>query len=234
MRKILFFLGLYLLFMSNVIFAQIAGENLPYIPAYKEQIAYFQELITGGQYAEPSPFIKGDPFHYSRQFERGSLRINGITYPDVPLLYDSFRDQLVTFHPIFNQKILIKPEKIDGFTLANGQQFRHFSGNEGYLRDGNGIYQVIGEGKAFALAKRIKTTKALRELSRFNEEYLEKVEFFIRKDGAFFPVKNAANAYLAMGLDSKILKKAVRSKGLSFKQNPDGFLNFLVSYSGQE
>lgn len=234
MRKILFFLGLHLLFMSNVIFAQVAGENLPYIPAYKEQIAYFQELITGGQYEEPSPFIKGDPFHYSRQFERGSLRINGITYPDVPLMYDSYRDQLVTFHPIFNQKILIKPEKIDGFTLANRQQFRHFPGNESYLRHGNGIYQVLGEGKAIALAKRYKTTKALRELSRFNEEYLEKVEFFIVKEGVFFPVKNASNAYLALGLDPKILKKVAKSKGLSFKQNPDGFLNFLVSYSGEE
>ena len=234
MRKILFFLGLHLLFMSNVIFAQVAGENLPYIPAYKEQIAYFQELITGGQYEEPSPFIKGDPFHYSRQFERGSLRINGITYPDVPLMYDSYRDQLVTFHPIFNQKILIKPEKIDGFTLANRQQFRYFPGNESYLRHGNGIYQVLGEGKAIALAKRYKTTKALRELSRFNEEYLEKVEFFICKEGVFYSVKNASNAYLSLGLDPKTLKKVVKSKGLSFKQNPDGFLNFLVSYSGEE
>jgi hypothetical protein len=234
MRKILFFLGLHLFFMSNVIFAQIAGENLPYISAYKEQIAYFQELITGGQYDEPSPFIKGDPFHFSRQFERGSLRINGITYPDVPLLYDTYRDQLVTFHPIFNQKILIKPEKIDGFTLSNGHKFRHFAGNESYLRHGNGIYQVIVEGKAIALAKRYKTTKALRELSRFNEEYLEKVEFFIRKEGVFFPIKNASSAYLALDLDPKTLKKVIKSKGLSFKQNPEDFLNVLVSYSGEE
>jgi hypothetical protein len=232
MRKILFFLSSAFFFLSNGISAQIAGENLPYIPAYREQIPYFQELITGGQYAEPSSLIKGDPFYYSRQFERGTLQINTITYPDVPLVYDCYRDQLVTFHPIFNQKILIKPEKIDGFILSNGQKFRHFFGNESYLRNANGIYQVLGEGKAFALAKRYKTTKSLREMSRFDEEYLEKVDYFILTDGIFTEVKKASDAFKVMDLDPKILKKVLKSKSLQFGQNPDGFLNFLVTYPG--
>lgn len=230
MRKILFFLSSAFFFLSNGVHAQVAGENLAYIPAYQDQIPYFQELITGGQYAEPSQLIKGDPFYTSRQFEKGTLRINGITYPEVPLLYDCFRDQLVTFHPIFNQKILIKPEKIDGFALSNGQLFRHFGGNESYFRHGNGIYQVVGEGKALALAKRYKTTKPLRELSRYDEEYLEKSEFFLLKEGVFFPIKRASDAYLVLGLEPKVLKKEVKSKGLPFKQNPEGFLNFLVSH----
>lgn len=230
MRKIVFFLSSVFFFLSNGISAQIAGENLPYIPAYRDQIPYFQELITGGQYAEPSSLIKGDPYYDSRQFERGTLRINGITYPEVPLVYDCYRDQLVTFHPIFNQKILIKPEKIDGFSLSNGQLFKHFSGNDSYLRHGNGIYQVVGEGKAFALAKRYKTTKALREMSRFDEEYLDKVEFFILKDGVFTEVKKASDAYFTLGLEPKVIKKELKAKGLQFKPNPEGFLRFLVSH----
>lgn len=230
MRKILFFLSSAFFFMSNGLSAQVAGENLPYIPEYREQIPYFQELITGGQYAEPSSLIKGDPYYASRQFERGTLKINGITYPEVPLIYDCYRDQLVTFHPIFNQKILIKPEKIDGFSLSNGQMFRHFSGNESYYRHGNGIYQVVGEGKAFALAKRYKTTKALRELSRFDEEYLEKGEFFILKDNVFTSVKRPSDAYMALGLEPKVFKKELKAKGIQFKQNPEGFLSYLVSH----
>ena len=234
MRKILFFLCTSLFFVSNTLFSQIAGEKLLYISEYRDQIAYFQELITGGQYAEPSPLIKGDPFYYSRYFESGSLRINGITYPSVPLMYDSYRDQLVTFHPIFNQKILIKPEKIDGFLLANGEEFRYFPGNESYFRNVNGIYQVIGTGKAIALAKRYKTTKSLREMSRFDEEYLEKVEFFIFHESVFFPVKKASDGYLALGFEPKVIKKEIKSKALSFKQNPESFLNFLVSYTGED
>jgi hypothetical protein len=232
MRKIVFFLSSAFFFLNNGISAQVVGENLPYIPAYREQIPYFQELITGGQYAEPSSLIKGDPFHFSRQFEKGILSINGITYPEVPLVYDSYRDQLVTFHPIFNQKILIKPDKIDGFSLANGQVFRHFFGNETYFRNGNGIYQVVGEGQAFALAKRYKTTKSLRELSRYDEEYVEKVDYFVLTNGMYTEVKKASDAYEALSLDPKVLKKEIKSRGLQFKQNPESFLNFLVTYQG--
>jgi hypothetical protein len=149
-------------------------------------------------------------------------------------MYDTYRDQLVTFHPIFNQKILIKPEKVDGFILANGEEFRYFAGNESYFRHSNGIYQVIGAGKAIALAKRNKTTKSLREMSRFDEEYSEKVEFFILRESVFFPVKKASDVYLALGLEPKAIKKEIKSKALSFKQNPDSFLSFLVSYTGED
>lgn len=231
MRKIQFLFFSTFLFLPVLDFAQVVRADLPYLSAYREEISYFQELITGGQYAEPSLFIKGDPYHISRQFERGTLRINGITYPDVPLLYDSYQDQLLTFHPIFNQKILIKPEKIDGFVLGNGDHFRFFTGNESYPHHGNGIYQVLEEKKTIALSKPYKTTKALREISRFQEEYLEKVDYFLYQEGGFHPIKKASDAYVVLGLDQKIGKKEVKSKGLSFKKSPPAFLKFIVSYS---
>ena len=177
MRTILFLVALVL--FKQEASAQVAGKDLPFLSAYQEEIPYFQELITGGQYAAPSSLIKGDPYFVTRQFEAGTLRINGISYPQVPLIYDIFRDQLVTFHPIFNQKILIKPEKIDGFEWSDGKLFRFFPGNESFLHHGNGIYQVLGQGKAIALAKRYKTTRSLRDISRYNAEYVEKKDYFL-------------------------------------------------------
>lgn len=230
MQKILFFLFTTGFFVSSG-FGQVAGENLAYLSEYREALPYFQELITGGQYAEASKLIQGDPFYYSRQFENGSLSINGIVYPAVPLLYDSYRDQLVTFHPIFNQKILIKPEKVDGFVLANGDRFRFFPDNSSYLRDQNGIYQILGEGEYLALAKRYKTTKSNREMSRFTDVYLEKSDFFLWNSGVFYPVSKGKEAVEILGLDPKETKKLLRSRGLNFKQNPEAFLRFLVDQS---
>lgn len=218
-----------LLFLQEVN-AQVVGEDLPFLSAYQQELPYFQELITGGQYAAPSPRIKGDPYFSSRQFEEGILRINGITYPQVPLIYDTYRDQLVTFHPIFNQKILIKPEKIDGFTLSGGQLFRFFAGNESFLHHGNGIYQVLGQGNAIALAKHYKTTKESREQARYDSEYVEKAAYFIWKVGAFASIKNAGQAIATLGLDSKVLKRELKAKGLQFKKSPEAYLQFLVTY----
>jgi hypothetical protein len=228
MRTILFLVALVL--FKQEASAQVAGKDLPFLSAYQEEIPYFQELITGGQYAAPSARIKGDPYFVTRQFEAGTLRINGITYPQVPLIYDTYRDQLITFHPIFNQKILIKPEKIDGFTLSEGQLFRFFEGNESFLHRGNGIYQVLGQGNAIALAKRYKTTKESRDQARYDSEYVEKTTYFIWEEGRFSSIKNSAQAIASLGLDAKVLKRELKAKGLQFKKSPETFLKFLVTY----
>ena len=228
MQKLLLFLFTTGIFVNNGM-GQVAGENLAYLPEYKEQLPYFQELITGGQYAEASRLIEGNPYFGSRQFENGMLTINGIVYPEVPLLYDSYLDQVVTFHPIFNQKILIKPEKIDGFMLSNGSSFRFFSENVDYPRNQNGIYEVLGEGRFSALAKRYKTTKELREMSQYDAVFLEKSDFFLYQAGKFYPVTSAKQAIDVLGLDPKSTKKQLRAAGLNFKQSPEKYLHFLVT-----
>jgi hypothetical protein len=215
-------------------FAQVAGDNLAYLSEYKEQLPYFQELITGGQYAEASKLIQGDPYFASRQFEKGTLKINGISYPGVPLLYDCYLDQLVTFHPVFNQKILIKPEKIDGFALSNGAMFRFLKGNSDYLRNSNGIYQILGEGDFTALAKRYKTTKPTRELSQFDEIFVEKSDFFLWSEGVFYPVSKGNQAIEILNLRPKETKKQLRSNNLNFRQNPENYLRFLVSQPSEK
>lgn len=230
MQKIIFFLFIACSFVSNG-YSQVAGDNLAYLPEYQAQLPYFQELITGGQYAEASRLIQGNPYFGSRQFENGTLTINGIVYPEVPLLYDSYLDQVVTFHPIFNQKILIKPEKIDGFVLSNGSSFRFIPGNSDFIHNQNGIYEVLGSGEFTALAKRYKSTKSLREMSQYDAVFLEKVAFFLWKNETFYPVSKANQAIAILGLNPKETKKQLRAAGLNFRQNPEGFLQFLVTNS---
>jgi hypothetical protein len=220
-------------FISNVAVAQVVGENLAFLQEYREQLPYFQELITGGQYQEPSRLIEGDPYYFSRKFENGSLTINGITYPEVPLLYDVYRDQVITFHPVFNQKILIKPEKIGGFQLASGTQFRYIPGNENHLRNGNGIYEILGEGEYWALAKRYKTTKPKREISQYDQIYLEKTDYYLLKDGKFLPVSRESSVLAALGLKKKQVRKQLKERGLNFRQNPDAYLHYIVNASPQ-
>lgn len=234
MRKIVFFIFLVSQFLNSVAFCQLAGTNQPFLEKYHEQLPYFQELITGGQYAEASRLIQGDPYRYSRQFEEGSLKINGVYYPGVPLLYDVFRDQVVTFHPIFNQKILIKPEKIESFSLANGERYQYVPGNSSYLHQGNGIYKLLTDGEVLALVKHYKTTKELRELSRFDQEYVEKTDYFIYRNDTFYGISRAKDAYLALEVEPKVIKKKVKEAGANFRQNPEKFLQVLIQLTQAE
>ena len=111
-----------------------------------------------------------------------------------------------------------------------GKLFRFFPGNESFLHRGNGIYQVLGQGNAIALVKRYKTTRSLRDIARYNSEYVEKKDYFLWKDGAFFPINKSSQAIFALQLNAKALKKELKGKGLKFNKDPEAYLNYLVAY----
>ncbi|WP_268034238.1 hypothetical protein [Algoriphagus sp. PAP.12] len=227
MKEIKFFI-LFLVFASSAR-AQVASDSLKYLASYKQEIPYFQELITGGQYAEAPKTIEGHPFYFSRQFENGSLQINGITYPQVPLMYDSYRDQVLTFHPIYNQKILINPEKVDQFRLANGDRFQFFEGNQGFLYHLNGLYKVLNEGEVLALVKEYKTTKDKNDISKYTDVFIEKTEYFLWRDGEFFRVNRTRQIPEILKVNKKELKKRMKKQGVRFKSEPEEYLSIAIS-----
>ncbi|MDF2158683.1 hypothetical protein [Algoriphagus sp. CAU 1675] len=230
MQKIKFLTAIASLFVWTAN-AQVLNEDADLLASYKSEIPYFQELITGGQYEEAPKNIEGHPFYFSRQFENGNLRINGVTYSDVPLMYDEFRDQVLTFHPIQKQKLLINPEKVEAFRLANGEEFRFFEGNENYYYNGNGLYQVLNKKAILVLVKHYKTTKAKQEVGRFTDEFIEKEARFLWKEGQFYSISKAYQVAPILGLEKKILKKKMKAMGLRFKGDPDKYLLEAVDFA---
>jgi hypothetical protein len=59
---------------------------------------------------------------------------------------------------------------------------------------------------------------------------VEKKDYFLWKEGAFFPIKKSSQAFTALQLNTKVLKKELKRKGLQFNKAPEAFLNYLVSY----
>ena len=222
------------MFFVTLTNAQIVGGDLTYLASYKAELPYFQELITGGQYVEARKTIEGNPFYFSRQFGDGSLMINGITYPGVPLMYDIYKDQVITFHPIYNQRILINPDKIDEFYLSNGERFKYFEGNESYSNNSNGLYQVLNEGANLVLVKRFKTTKSNRDISIYTDEFVEKKDFFIQKSGVFTQINKSSQAFEVLGLEKKIAKKYLKERKIRFQDTPEKYLTTLVEFASQE
>lgn len=214
--------------------AQIVGGDVTYLSSYKKELPYFQELITGGQYVESPKSIEGHPFYFSRQFGDGSLTINGITYPEVPLMYDVYKDQVITFHPIYNQRILINPDKIDEFSLSNGERFKYIEGNESYSNNSNGLYQILNEGENLVLVKRLKTTKSNRDISIYTDEFVEKKHFFIWKSGVFIPINKSKQAIEVLSLDKKVVKKYLKESRIRFQDSPEKYLITLVELADQK
>lgn len=176
---------------------------------YKNQLPYFQELISGGQYADLPRNIDGDPYYKSRNFDYGVLKINGIDYQEVPLLYDSYKDYLVTFHPIFNQKILMKSEKIDEFVLFGEDQFQVFGENKGYPHHGNGFYRVLSDGDVKVLVKYYKELKVSKDMTTYLKHMVSYEDYFLWFEGDFVKINRKKEAIQALGLEKKAVKRAL-------------------------
>ncbi len=209
-------------------YAQVETANSTYLALYKYQLPFFQELITGGLYSEASSSFEGHPFYNGRTFEQGTLSINQITYTEVPLLYDTRSDLVVTFHPVHSQKILIKSGKVDQFQLADGSTFRNFKRGDSYLYHRNGFYKVAYDKEIKVLVKHYKTVAKANEIGKKAYRYVSDQDYFLYHEGEFAPIKRKKQAAESLGLSKKEARVFMRGKGIVFKESPEKYLVELV------
>jgi hypothetical protein len=228
MLKISFFLSVLLIFGWSANAQEVSASD-SYLSLYQKQLPFFQELISGGLYADSPRYFDGHPFFQTRVFGNGVLRINEVSYEGVPLLYDSQADWVVTFQPIHNQKILIKSEKVKKFELQNGSEFRNFKGNESYTHHRNGFYEIILDGDIKVLIKHYKELKPVKELGEYTKEFVSYQDFFYWYDGRFESVSRKLQAINLLGLDKKVAKKSLKASRLDFKRNMEQSLAILAN-----
>lgn len=202
--------------------------------AYQSNIPLHQEIVSGGYYVDPPQNIEGYPYFKSKNFEYGSLTINGLTYENVPLLYNIYSDEVVTFHPVHKQKTLIKTEKIDGFILPDEIRFVRIMENPEYSHHGKGFYELVEEGEeANLLCKHFKTTKAKREMTQYSSIFLEKSDFLIQKGDQIIQVKNKGQAIDFLSLEKKLINQSAKEKSLNYRNDRRRYLSFLVEFYNQ-
>lgn len=228
MKKVSFFLCFLAFSFSPDLFGQEQEISPTLLAMYQEQLPFFQELITGGQYADPPVNYLGSPFFDVKVFQSGKIQVNGNTYSKVSLLYDTWLDEVITFHPIYNQKILIKAEKIEGFTLVDNSVFRKFSGNPNYGKHNHGFYQVISDGEIKLLKKHYCTVESVKESGLITREYIREQDFFFWFEGDFLKANKKKEAIEGLGLSKKAVAEHLGGKDLYQKNDPQVFLLRLL------
>src|SRR5690606_34348678 len=138
MKGAVIFLFLFICSFSQDAFCQEENVNPQLLAWYKQTLPFFQDVITGPQYADAPAGYQGSPFYGSGTIGNGQIWINGLGYDETPLLYDVWLDEVLTIHPRYNQKTMIKAEKIEKFILADGALFLRYLANPGYSRHNHG------------------------------------------------------------------------------------------------
>ncbi len=227
---------LLLIFIFQFSIVSLAQSGLNYEDLYLKNIPLFQDIVSGGYYVDPPKEIEGHPHLESRNLETGKLTINGITYNGVPLSYNIFTDELITFQPVHNQKILIRSDKINSFeiNLKDNRQFVLVKDNPSYTQHKNGIYELLETGEAKLLRKHYKLTKAKREVGNYTAEFYGKSDFLIQNGGKLEVINKPRQAFKFLDLDKKAIKSRIRKNSLNFRNDPESYLGFLIQEYNQE
>lgn len=225
MLKLFFPFSLSVLLLGAV---QTYAQTDKNLSLYKEHLPYFQEVISGGQYKETPLNYEGNPYFKFRTFENGSLTINGITYTKVPLLYDQYSDILLTFQPIYNQKILINSEKIEEFVINNEVLFRRFDGNTSYSPHKNGFYHVMEDGPIKVLIKYYKIAEPSRQIGKYSHIFEEQKDYFYWYNGDFVLISRKKQAIQALGLSNKEVRKNFKPRSLYYATDSEKYILELV------
>lgn len=233
MKSQAFLFFLILLPFINEVFAQVGTVHEQ---NYRSNIPFDQEVVSGGYFVDPPKEFEGHPYLITKNFELSELTINGLTYGQVPILYNIWKDQVLTFQPIHKQKILIRADKIDAFTLylETPLSFVRLVDNPSYSHHGSGIYEYVGEGPSRVLIKHRKLTKPKREYSIYSEVFYETQDYFLQKNGEILKVSSRKQAIDFLDLEKKEIRKLSRASNLDFRTGKKSYLYFLVSLYNQE
>lgn len=168
-------------------------------------------------------FENAIPYFLSEKFTIGNLRYDGVSYEDIPLLYDQFNPMLIMLMN-FGRLQLIN-EKVEQFSIA-GHNFVRLEKNAGMA---DGFYEVVYNGN-ITLVKYV--TKKLREDIQSGEvlRYLDQKDYYyIHKNGTYHLVRNKKEVLNVLQDHKQQLQEYIKKNKLNLKRN---WANAIVQLAG--
>lgn len=233
------FLGVFQLLFLNFSIAQVKNEISPeQLIVRNAASVYFQSLgeqsgvYRGTEYTGyPFRLKSGHQFFESADISYGSVFYDGVLYENVPMRFDIIKDQLVVRYVDQVSGISLHNEKIDFFSIHN-HNFIHIKGdNPNSPSIPPGFYDHVYNGGIDVLVNRSKGT--LKEVSvegNFITILKQKNNFFLKKDGVYYPVENSGSVLKILGSKQKEIQEYLKKSNVKFRKDPENAIVRMVKY----
>lgn len=180
--------------------------------------SYTQLRLYNGVEHTGYPGVKGDAYYITRDWKTGSVVYDGILYEDVPMLYDTYKDQVVVKHANEIYIVGLISSKVQSFTI-DGHKFQRLEQGTLPANMQAGFYEVLSTGGMTVLARH---TKWRREYitTVMEYEFMPRDQFFVVKDRAFKQIRSEGNLMELFGSERAQVKQHLRKEGLRYKKMP--------------
>ncbi|MFC5411312.1 hypothetical protein ACFPMF_18465 [Larkinella bovis] len=193
----------------------IQYAHTSYVRSTKDQARFY----NGAEYVGHLSRIKGHPYLDSL-WQVGTLTYDGVTYQNVGLQYDLVNDVVVVTHIDSVYRIQLQSIKVSRFSIPNHTVVRIV--NDTTTRDiglRTGFYEQLYDGRSKVVARRVKTIKTDYSQNVVKEEYLSENNYYIGKNGRYFPVKTKRSVLNLLADQKKLLRKYMRENRINFRAN---------------
>ena len=225
-------LTLLFLILSRTVFSQITEPDTLILSKavakakeiYTHSMGSELRLYNGVQYKE---FILhnydiGHPYFLADDWtDSCAVNYDGQEYENVSLLYDIVHDKVVVDHAYSHFSIQLINEKINSFSIA-GHNFVYLAPDSAQGSTIHpGFYDLLYDGNVKVYARRRKDANSIIEAPLVKMEFVDRSQFFIYKNGHYFPVKNKSSILKVFSDRKSALRKYINKNKLNFHTNRD-------------
>lgn len=216
------------LFLFFGLFQPISAQQTP-LDLYKKSVPITPEVFNGGQYVEYPNFFLGHAFFQSNAYTYTDIIFNGITYNDVPSLYDLVSQNIVVFNPIHAKKVMIQSNKVSEFTIKSPKGDIRFV--KGKLLGIKGeheemfLEEIVPE-RLFAYHKK-SIQKEIKELER-NSRFDSYENFLILFDEELIAVNGKKDIIQTLAISNKSIRKMLKEKGIKYRTDKRAYYSAIV------
>jgi hypothetical protein len=209
-------------------FTAISVNNA--IEIYHRMLNNASGLYNGGEYINYFfNFEGGSPYFGEQDSVPGTILYNGVLYRNIFMKYDEVKDAIVIWNN--NEAIQLFDERVGHFKLLDHSFVRIIKDHLSKAPMKTGFYEQLYSGK-IAVFKKVEKTIMVR--ADMTDGILRSIEqktyYYLRTARGYTPINSKADLTKTLNDHKNEIGEFIRSKNLSFKQDPAGFLAKVAAY----
>lgn len=203
--------------------------------AYDNAVTYYHKytdkqsrLYNGFLHIGYSHKIEGHAYFPVNQWNKGTVVYDGITFPDVNMLYDIYKDELVIQH--FHRLMLtLHNDKLTEFSFDGNRFIRIVRDSTKNVPFGTGIYQELHRGKTSLLVKRVKIMEeTITDV--LVQKFISKNYYYINRNNTWHAVKTFKELRSVLKEKSKEIRQHLNKNKIRYRRDREKAIVMAVQY----
>ncbi len=212
--------------LSDTSYTKTAYNNA--INNYHKYTDKQARLYNGFLHIGYSHKIEGNAYYPDNSWRVGTVVYDGISYPNVNILYDAYKDELVIQH--FHKLMLtLHNEKVKEFSFEGKRFIRIVRDSVNRVNLSTGFYQELYGGKTRLLARR---QKILEETVTdvLEQKFLPKNFYYIYRNNSWHTVKTFKELRKLLKERSQEIRQNLRRQKVKYRKEREKALILSVQH----